>query len=168
MTVDQLDKKENSLLLQINSIVGSIEERARQLKAKGIFNAYKQVHSQYADLAQENSEALKRGLFLQWYAFIEPAFLSGVCDIDPRAEQRIINILNDRIGQNKVDPELYFMTSYYTSWEFIFDRFQNCDNIIGLISSRADYNQIIEQIKGSNLDCRGQMGIYWQTIISTG
>ena len=73
MTIDELDEKERNLLLQINNTAGSIEEKLHQLQVKGIFDAYKQVHSDYADLAQENHEALKRGLFLQWYALVEPS-----------------------------------------------------------------------------------------------
>lgn len=165
MTVDELDQKESELLLQINNIVGSTEEKVRQLEVKGIFDAYKQVHSYYADLAQEDYEALKRGLFLQWYALVEPSFLSGINDIDSQAEKRIIDTLNDQIGQNKVDSELYSMVSYYADWEFAFDRFGDCTNLNRLLQNKLDYNTIIQQLGQSNLTCRGQMGIYWQSVI---
>ena len=64
MTVNELDQKESELLLQVNNTQGSIEGKTGQLKVEGVFDAYKQVHSRYANLAQEDSEALKRGLFL--------------------------------------------------------------------------------------------------------
>ncbi|QKZ11223.1 hypothetical protein [Spirosoma sp. KUDC1026] len=166
MTLYQLGERENGLLLQINNAAGLIEEKLKKLEEEGVFEAYKQVHSQYAALAQENSEALKRGLFLQWYALVEPPFLSGINDIDPQAETRLIDTLDDKISQDEVEPELYAMVSYYADWEFVFDRFAGCDNLQRLISGRLSYNRIIHQLKQSNLTTRGQMGIYWQSIIS--
>jgi hypothetical protein len=165
MTVDELDEKERDLLLQINNIAGSIEEKVRQLEDMGVFDAYKQVHSYYADLAPQNSEALKRGLFLQWYTLVEPPFLSGINDIDPQAEKRIIDSLNDQLIQNKVDSELYSMVSYYACWDFVFDRFRDCANLKRLLESRLEYNSIIQQLMQSDLTRRGQMGIYWQSVI---
>lgn len=168
MTLDELDKSESKLLLRVNNAQGSIEEKAQQLEAGGIFDAYKQVHSHYASLSQEDSEALKRGLFLQWYALVEPPFISGINDLDPEAEKRIIAILNDQIGQNGVDTELYSMVSYYAEWEFIFDRFIDSTNLMRMVNNRLDYDSIIQQLRQSDLNCRGQMGSYWQSIIPLG
>ncbi|WP_128544511.1 hypothetical protein [Larkinella soli] len=165
MTLDELSKKERELLLQIDGTKGSIEEKADQLKAKGIFDAYKQVHDGYADLAKENNEALKRGLFLQWYALVEPSFLTGINDIDSQAEKEIIRVLDDQIGENEVDAELYSMVSYYADWENVFDRFNGYSNLTQLLKNRLDYDSIILQLKQSDLTSRGQMGIYWQSVI---
>ncbi|GAB3893432.1 hypothetical protein GCM10028803_07540 [Larkinella knui] len=61
MTINELEQMEGKLLLHVNNTQGSIEEKTDQLEAGSIFDAYKQVHSHYADLAQEDSEALIRG-----------------------------------------------------------------------------------------------------------
>ncbi len=167
MTLDRLDEKERSLLLQIRNLVGSIEEKSREIEIRGIFDDYKQVHSQYADLAQENSEALKRGLFLQWYAFVEPPFLSGINGTNPQAERRIINIFNEKIIQNIVDFELHLMVSHYMVWEFVFDRFETGPNLVRLFTNGLDNDYIIQYMKQSNFNHRGQMGIYWQSITSS-
>ncbi|AUD04973.1 hypothetical protein [Spirosoma pollinicola] len=166
MILDQLDKEENNLLSQINNIAGSIEEKVRQSEIKGIVDAYKSIHARYAELAKKNSEALKRGLFLQWYVLVEPSYLSGISDIDTRLEKVIIDALDDNIGQNKIDPELYAMVSYYSDLEFVFDRFEDCVNLQKFLESRLDYGTIIRQVEQSDLNHRGQMGIYWQSIIS--
>ncbi|MVM36330.1 hypothetical protein GO755_40380 [Spirosoma sp. HMF4905] len=168
MTVDELEEKENKLLLQINSTEGPMEVKVGQLEAGGVFDEYRQVHSFYADLAQKDSEALKRGLFLQWYSSVEPSFLSGIDNVDPQAEKRIIDTLNNQIGRNEVDSELYSMLSYYAGWRFVFDRFSDSTNLVKLLNNRLDYDSIIQQLKQSDLTCRGQMGIYWQSIIPLG
>lgn len=167
MTIDQLNEMEDVIFQRVIGIEGTLEEKAMQVEAKGIYDDYKQIHSQYSDLANLDNEALKRALFIQWYALVEPGIYTGIGDINLRAERQVIDILNEQIGQNKIDSELYAMVSYYAGWEFVFDRFENCNSLKELLKNRLSYEVIIERIKSENLTNRGQMGYYWYSIVNS-
>lgn len=167
MTISQIAEIENNLLRRVTESAGTIEEKVSQLSDEGIYEAYKQVHRQYANLADVNDEALKRALFIQWYVMASPGFITGIDDVDSRAERRVIDVLDKQVGQNMIDSELHAMVSYYCSepWEYIFERFENCDNLEKLLRHQLDYDAIIDRMRQSNLSNRGQMGVYWQSII---
>ncbi|RAJ89779.1 hypothetical protein LX87_05678 [Larkinella arboricola] len=167
-TLDYLSEKENNLILIVYGIQGTIEDKQKKLQIEGVYEAYKEVHRQYANLAIESLEALKRGLFIQWHVLVGACFVSGISDIYPQAEYRIIEILDDKLSRNEVDPELYAMVSYYANeaWDFVYDRFPSFVNLKNLMSNKNTYDQIVKQIKCSNLNNRGQMGIYWNSIVN--
>lgn len=167
MTISQLVEIENNLLQRVTESVGTIEKKVSQLSNEGIYEAYKQVHSQYANLADVNDEALKRALFIQWYVMASPGFITGIDNVDLRAERRVIDVLDKQVSQNVIDSELHAIVSYYGSepWEYIFERFENCNNLEKLLRYRLDYDSIIDRMRQSDLYNRGQMGIYWQSII---
>lgn len=75
ITIDELGKEEDKLIFQVECTQGTIEVMLEQLSTAGVFVAYKQVHSLYADLAKNDNEALKRGLFLQWYGLVTAPFV---------------------------------------------------------------------------------------------
>jgi hypothetical protein len=163
--LDDLDKRENELLAMVGTLEGSIEERNILLQNLGVFEAYRRIHSHYAEIAYESLEALKRGLFIQWYAMVEPSFCSGISDIEQEAGNSIISILNNQITQDGTDPELHCMVSYYAGWEGVFTRFHSNVGLSTLLSNKPNYDYILDQMKHFNLDHRGQMGLYWKSIV---
>src|ERR1017187_4600059 len=90
MTVDQLTLKENELysIVMDLSHKGQSKETDEQLEV--VYDLYKKVHKYYADMADKDDEALKRGLFIQWYAITEPGYLTGINSLDELAETKII------------------------------------------------------------------------------
>ena len=57
------------------------------LEAAGVFREYRDVHRRYTALALGGDlEALKRPLFLQWYALFEPACFTGLWEMDETCE----------------------------------------------------------------------------------
>ncbi|MDQ3534286.1 MAG: hypothetical protein M3421_01505 [Bacteroidota bacterium] len=69
----------------------------------------------------QDIEALKRGLFIQWYALAEPNYLTGIADVDEQAESKIIHLLSEVIINGNVDEELCWMLDYYPAWDWIFE-----------------------------------------------
>lgn len=165
MTIEQLTAQEEAVLFQINDTVGTIEERSQQLRTMGVFDAYQNIHCQYAKLATLNLEALKRALFLQWYGLVEPSYYSGISVINPQAEETVIQALESQVKQPVMEAELQAMLSYYLNWEAIFDRYERSKLFNRLITDRLDYKAIIDQISSYSMHKRGQMGLYWQSII---
>ena len=80
--LDRLAGLEARLLEEVGRVTGLMEEKHARLEAAGVFRDYREVHREYARLAADGeAEALKRALFLQWYALSEPACFTGVFEI---------------------------------------------------------------------------------------
>jgi hypothetical protein len=124
-----------------------------------IYAEYKNVHKEYAKMSDKDIESLKRGLFIQWYSMTEPNYLTGISELDKNAELKIIAELKNRVDQNKTDNELNWMLNYYLEWDYVFERFKN------IIDLRKKENVIDLTSKKLKMINRGQMGIYWNSII---
>lgn len=61
-----LANRENQLYSIVLDGHGTMEEKAKQLRDKGVYENYKQIHLSYAENSDKNLESLKRGLFIQW------------------------------------------------------------------------------------------------------
>jgi hypothetical protein len=146
----------------VTSISGTIEEKNEQIKNMGIFDQYKEIHSEYAKLNKSDLEALKRGLFLIWYSRTEPSCYTGIADLDPDAEKAIIQTLNRRINKNVTDYELDWMLSYYSSFEFVFEQFRDYKSFY----TKLTYKKVKmpNSIDREEMTTRGQMGIYWNSL----
>ncbi len=124
-----------------------------------IYAEYKNVHKEYAKMSDKDIESLKRGLFIQWYSMTEPNYLTGIAELNKKSELKIITELKNRIDQNKTDNELKWMLNHYLEWDFVFERFKN------IAEFEKDKNVIeLTNIKLKMVN-RGQMGIYWNSII---
>ncbi|WP_291134373.1 hypothetical protein [Flavobacterium sp. UBA7663] len=161
MSIQKLAEKE----LQLNSIVislkGTIEEKEAQIFELKLPEEFKKLHFEYAELSNENVEAIKRGLFLYWFSLSEPMFLTGICEIDQVANRKIITNIEKIIDADKIDYELSWMLSYYKEWDWIFDNYKSDEKFYNaLLSSNVSLPKIN---KGQMLD-RGLMGKYWNSL----
>ncbi|MCG2432210.1 hypothetical protein [Aequorivita xiaoshiensis] len=159
MTLIELANKEIDLYTNvINIYEGKISSNNQKLTLEEIQVEYKKVHNEYSKLSDKNIEALKRGIFIQWYALTEPHYLTGINELDEKTERKIITDLKTLIDRNQTDEELMWMLNYYMSWDFVFDRFKD---IVELKKKVRVKNGERPKIK---TDKRGQMGIYWKSI----
>lgn len=155
MTVDELAKIENELYSSVLDILDKNDPE----KLEAIYNSYKNLHRHYSELAKENDEALKRGLFIQWYAYTGDE--SGIGDIDKIAEENIIDQIEYKIKKNEMDTELNWMLNYYANWPFVFEKFKSHPALIEFILNRKDTELIFNKVDMSK---RGQMGEYWNSL----
>jgi hypothetical protein len=162
MTLTDLTNKEvelYSFAIDLYNEKGNSERKGLTLNE--IYAEYKKVHKEYANMSETDIECLKRGLFIQWYAMTEPNYLTGIAELDGNAETKIITELKKRIDQNKADNELKWMLNHYLNWDFVFGRFKNIaefsedKNVVDLTSIKLEMGN------------RGQMGIYWNSIINS-
>ncbi|MCG2420577.1 hypothetical protein K8089_16260 [Aequorivita sp. F47161] len=159
MTLIELANKEIDLYSNVMNIYeGKIISDNQELTLEEIQLEYKKVHNEYSKLSDKNIEALKRGLFIQWYALTEPHYLTGINELDEKTERKIIADLKTLIDRNEMDKELMWMLNYYMNWNFVFDRFKDI----------AEFKKIAKAKIGGKpkikTDERGQMGIYWKSI----
>jgi hypothetical protein len=129
--IQELTEKENKLLAQVNGIVGSMNEKTRQLSEMGVFSSYRELHNEYAALAKAgNVEALKRAFFIQWYAVSEPSCFTGIPGTDPwgdgtRLDKNTEEVVFDLVAQHlSSDDELRWMAAwYYQISDYYFEAF---------------------------------------------
>lgn len=163
MTIEQLTKIEDELYAAVIEIYHQTLNAKLETQLNNIFNSYRQVHKEYANLAEKDDEALKRGLFIQWYVLTEPNYLTGIDNIDEEAEKIIMNIIEERICNNNLDYELEWMLNYYANWDYVYDKFNNLKGVTKLVGIKKD-NLFPSKINREEMQKRGQMGEYWNSL----
>ncbi len=163
--IEDLTSRESELMAFVESVDGSIEERYQKLKGNGIFEAYREVHSLYAEnCSRGDLESLKRGLFIQWYSVTEPSCYTGIGELFYDAERGILTQLRALVFSSKLDAELSWMLNYYIEvGEFAFSRFNEYTGIREVMQNISNVNYPMTIIKDSMLN-RGQLGIYWTSV----
>lgn len=159
----ELNIQELKISTLIKNLSGTMEENDVLLNKLGIFTRYNNIFNSYSKLAFDNLEALKRAIFLQWYAVSEPRCFTGIGDLDLILQQDNISLLNDLISQSRLDTEFVFMLIYYNIiTEWYFQSFKNTDNLLALLKS--DERLLIGDFKISYMKDRGSMGEYWNSL----
>lgn len=162
MDLADLANKESELHLKVLGLLDQKQTKEMDEQLQDIIIKYRKVHNLYADLAHSDTEALKRGLFIQWYALAEPNYLTGISNLDEQAELKIIDALNDVILKGTMDEELHWMLDYYLSWDWIFEKYSGYK---GLETSKMNREERLpERIDREMMKKRGQMGLYWNSL----
>lgn len=178
LTIQELTEQENKLLAQVHGTVGSMNEKARQLLDNGVFDAYRELHKDYASLAMTgNIEALKRAFFIQWYAIAEPSCFTGIpskntwgdgIGLNDDTEKAVFELVARFINSNN---ELKWMTAwYYQIADYYLESFWGNSGIINdLRSYIQETGSLVINAKLSDepLEKRGQMGDYFISILKS-
>lgn len=164
MTIEKLANTETELYLIVLDLYKIEQTDELNKKIKTVFASYRQVHKHYSDLAKENDEALKRGLFIQWYDCVEPNCITGIDELDEESEENIIDLVEEKIQSNSLDAELKWMVNYYATWDFVFDKFKNRKGLGELNSHSTDGFPLGLVIDRKKMKQRGQMGTYWNSL----
>lgn len=164
MTIQELTHWENQLCSRVTDLYYQPQTSAIDDELIEIFMQYRDVHQHYADLAHEDIEALKRGLFIQWYALTEPNYLTGICGLEQQAQEKIMQVLTEVIGAGNAEYELVWMTHYYLDWEWVFEQYTNVKGFDLTVLS-AQTGSLPATIDRQAMEQRGQMGSYWNSLI---
>ena len=162
MTTEELALKEEKLIEKI----GELNKKASSANSISIHSeinkSYFQIHRQYAELASNDIEALKRGLFIQWFYMTEPTYLTGVSSLDATAEKAIVDTLEELLSKNALDEELEWMLYHYTYWSYVFNRYRNYKHLEKIIETRAE-KKLLKEVNIESMKNRGSMGKYWSS-----
>ena len=164
MTLQSLAYKEDDLYSKVIDLYHQTFSSDTDKKLSEIFSAYKKIHRAYANFSSFDIEALKRGLFIQWYAIAEPNYLTGIGELDESTEAKIIEDLNNFILTKKIDYELTWMLNYYARWNWIFDRIKSFKGFDKAIVNQQN-DKLPDLINRESMNLRGQMGKYWNSLI---
>lgn len=162
MNLNELAEEEFHILDKVRGIEGLIEQKEAELESSGIFDNTRRVYNKYVDLAVRGDiEALKRALFLWWFDFIEPSFLTGLHQLDG---WEVLEQLEALTSTNKLDKELEWMLPYYYSiTDYYFDAI--LENDLPALRKFLDENKNTslpcKDLLSASLERRGQMGDYW-------
>ena len=163
-----LTNEEERLMTIVGQQVGSMEAKHQALERLGIFIAYATIHEAYADLAGTTNtlEAAKRAIFLQWSATTEPACFTGIFKLHAQAEQHVVKCLNRHIMNDTLDPESKAMLRwYYSISDYYFEQFPQQIGLRTYLQQHRDVHMVRDTIDTVDLQRRGQMGIYWFSLL---
>ncbi|WP_271766659.1 hypothetical protein [Aquimarina algiphila] len=150
-TLINLSNKEINLYQKVKKLYVAPTSFNNQFILNNIYIQYQDIHAEYVVLANKSIEALKRAVFLQWYAVTEPSYLTGISRLNKNAKQKSIIELKKQI-KTVPEKELRYMLNYYLLWDYVFTSL-----------TKSDVNQV--SIPNMNTNNRGQMGIYWNSIL---
>jgi hypothetical protein len=174
LSLENISRNELELYERVatyRSSKGTIDEITLRLREAGIFDSYREIHEEYYTLCNTTIdqvtqiEALKRLAFLNWYSILEPGFLTGVEDLDQATIFKSYTILDEYIKEKRIDDELKWMLSYYSSWDYIILLF--CENKLDSLTAFVKNvdTSILHfpkyKLPKGTMDNRGQMGLYW-------
>jgi len=127
----------------------------------GVYTAWRDIFRQYALLAKDDLEALKRAIYLCWTERSQDPALSGVKNLDENLVRDVLAIADELARTNGLDLELRWMLPYYHFVEPSYlDRFEGLDDL-KRVSGQNPLLYRKECPKGSFED-RGHMGRYWK------
>jgi hypothetical protein len=162
MTIEKLSKRELDLYAKVLQLEGTIQEKSDNVVYFGISEQYKEIHYNYSKLVSKDIEALKRGLFISWYSKVEPMAFTGIGVLEKEAENQIFRNIDLRLEENNIDFELEWMLDHYSAWDHAFDSISEFSNLKKQIE-RENKTIPPTSINMSEMEKRGQMGLYWKS-----
>jgi len=156
--LDELNLAEYDLMSQLGNVHGSIENRNITILKLNIPAKYAGIHKSYHDVyhSDQNGEALKRAIFLQWYAASEPMAFIGIGDLDDNVQKSCFTFLKDMIDKLGLDDEFKTMLKhYYSVSEWYFEHYFDFSKI-------SSYTEASKELL--DFENRGQMGKYWRSL----
>lgn len=163
ITLRALGREETQLLARVGSVEGTMEVKTAALA--GVSQAYATVHRNYVELAENGDlEALKRAVFLQWFAVVEPPFLTGLSDLDQGSVARAMAVVDRLCAAGALDDELAWMLPYYyLIAEWAFPPGEECPHFAAYCKTNEPKG-LVQPPASTQLAGRGQMGDYWQSV----
>lgn len=169
--IDILSDRELEIWEYAESQNGTMDFVTEKLSTEGIFEQYRNIHRSYLELylridnEAAKLEILKRLIFLNWYAQVEPSCYTGIEDLDNTIVFASYSILDQYLIDRKIDAEFKWMLSFYSSWDYTILPFsENKLETLTAFVKGIDTSILScpkNQLPKGVMDNRGQMGIYW-------
>jgi hypothetical protein len=163
----RLDRLEEELRERVSAVIGLMEEKDLQLEQTGVYDDYAKVFTSYVDLLDSESEAneaLKRAVFLIWYAQAEPSCFSGLGILPEQSSCLVYETLESKARSNDLDSELLWMVAFYDGIaEWVFADEKGLPTFRRTVE-RSDREAWMNELDPKRFAHRGQMGNYWISI----
>ncbi len=160
MTLEELAAWEERLIAMLPDR-GYFEERIPLAEGAGLPGQWRQIFEGYAALLDDpvqGAEALRRGVFLTWYAAIEPWPLTGIRDLPPHVQSAFLERVDRQLASCQVDPELRSMLrGYGPGLPFdLYPQFRALNQFLTGISGPYSPDTPLGQLQN-----RGALGHFW-------
>ncbi len=172
MKLDELSALENEWLAKQASVHGSHGDRDAGYERIGAYEAWREIFREYVMLSRDGDlEALKRALFLYWYEYSEPHWLSGILKLDYALSEELLRRVNELASKGRLDEELRWMLPwYYSICDYYLDGREGIDALKQASmqeTNMRDPQWWRLQCGRSSFENRGQMGEYWGSACSS-
>ncbi len=170
MRLDELTTLEYEWLTKQHSVLGTHSDRDAAYEQMGAYEAWREIFREYVALSRDGDlEALKRALFLWWYQYSEPEWLSGLARLDLESAKELMHRVNDLASQGQLDEELKWMLPwYYSICDYFCGNFEGIDALKQASMPEGKNRQWWGlQCGRSSFENRGQMGEYWRSICAS-
>lgn len=172
LTLQALANWEAAVLASLAGATGTVEERDAQITRSGLYAEYPAIFGTYNDIARHADdpaaalEALKRAVFIAWYGFTEPPVQSGIAELPESAIRTCLDELDRSIRSGRVDEELRWMLAWYhASFGHVFEHFGPVRSLDDFIATIPPNEAISHRDERGRFAGRGQLGIYWATVL---
>jgi hypothetical protein len=159
-TLERLAAAEAALLARIPAR-GYVDERLAGFAQEMPEKAWADIFAGYIELLDEPSqrlEALRRTVFLEWYAWNEPYFLTGIQPFPTHIVESMYTALEKELNSPEPDPELLAMLHGYGPG-LPFDLHTTYPRIAAFYANHTGPNSPNRPL--DSMEGRGAMGSYW-------
>jgi len=167
MTLKELAARETRCKAEMDRIHEALSDRA------AIENwaeaEQREIQWSYSTVAATDSpdslEALKRGLFLTWFECAEPAYLTGIRNLNSTANVAIIDRLEEALTATTADRELTEMVAYYFQVsEWCLDRYHIGAATRAVAGKPRSLTFLTSDAQRATYHNRGLMGNYFLSL----
>jgi hypothetical protein len=165
---------EAAVLASIAGASGSAAERDAQITRSGMYAEYPAIFSGYLELVRLADdphivlEALKRAVFIAWYAFTEPSIQSGIAELPESSVREVMAALDSAISAGRTDDELQRMLVwYYDHFGYVFEHFgpvRALEPFIADLTVADVRTRAAASVPRTPPAGRGQLGVYWASV----
>jgi hypothetical protein len=148
---------------------GWADERLARARELGLGARWQAILDGYVALLEDpaaGAEALKRAIFLLWYAWAEPGFLTGmIADLDPEVIHRVLDRLDAMVRTEAVDDELRRMLAWYGQVEALpFEQHPEHAQTLGFLRLVMQEARHLPERSAADWARAGSMGRYWASV----
>jgi hypothetical protein len=165
---------EVAVLASIRGASGTPDERDAQITRSGIYAEYPAIFGAYLELVRFGGdpattlEALKRAVFLAWYAFKEPSIESGISELPESSVRDVMQALDAALASGRADEEFRRMLArYHAEFGYAFEHFGPVRALESFIEGVPPDAMRTTVSPGGRFDRRGQLGIYWKNVVES-
>lgn len=166
MDPDLLAAREMALLQRLEA---GPDELVRGEQKGAIQEEFGDIYTAYLAVIRQESqplEALKRAIFLQWYAFIEPYHITGAGELDGTDQRGVMEAFERALEEGWADEEAQYMVHWYNSITcWYFDAFRSLPRLAQLLTEDHPAIDLTAHMSTGTLSSRGMMGDYFDDMV---
>jgi hypothetical protein len=167
LSLDALANWEMAVLASIRGAGGTAAERDAQITRSGLYAEYPAIFGAYVELVRLAAdeavalEALKRVVFLAWWAFSVPSIDSGIAELPESSVREVMQLLESAISGGRTDDELQAMLAWYHSrFGYVFEHFGPVRELETFVAETPE-DEARARVLAGPFAGRGQLGVYW-------